>query len=213
MMQKTINLRKAFTMIEVLAVIAIIGTLAALVIGGAGAAGAARMKARAKAELATLESVIEAYQNDQGFYPPGGLKPELPPLYYELSGTVRFDDGAYSTLAGGVNEKLTGAEIKDVFGRDGFANSNPETAKRYFSSLKPGQHAAVKNTLGANVRVLVIPIEGPKTPEVLSKEDNTQRLNTWRYVSNNPTNNPASFDLWVDIIVRGETNTIGNWKE
>jgi prepilin-type N-terminal cleavage/methylation domain-containing protein len=37
-------------------------------------------------------------------------------------------------------------------------------------------------------------------------------LNPWRYVSTNPTNNPNSFDLWAEIIVKGERRIIGNWK-
>ncbi len=37
-------------------------------------------------------------------------------------------------------------------------------------------------------------------------------LNPWRYVSTNPTNNPTSFDLWAEVIVKGERKIIGNWK-
>lgn len=37
-------------------------------------------------------------------------------------------------------------------------------------------------------------------------------LNPWRYVSTNPTNNPNSFDLWAEIVVKGERRIIGNWK-
>lgn len=37
-------------------------------------------------------------------------------------------------------------------------------------------------------------------------------LNPWRYVATNPTNNPNSFDLWAEIIVKGERRIIGNWK-
>ena len=40
----------------------------------------------------------------------------------------------------------------------------------------------------------------------------TTGLNPWRYVSNNPTNNPGAFDLWVDIVIDGKTNRISNWS-
>jgi hypothetical protein len=33
----------------------------------------------------------------------------------------------------------------------------------------------------------------------------------WRYNSSSPTNNTQSFDLWVDLIVGGKTNVVGNW--
>ena len=38
-------------------------------------------------------------------------------------------------------------------------------------------------------------------------------LNPWRYVSSNPTNNPGSFDLWAEIVVKGQKKIIGNWKQ
>jgi len=34
----------------------------------------------------------------------------------------------------------------------------------------------------------------------------------WRYNSSSPTNNPSSFDLWVDVIINGQTNRFSNWS-
>ncbi|MBA4148571.1 MAG: prepilin-type N-terminal cleavage/methylation domain-containing protein [Verrucomicrobia bacterium] len=201
--------KAAFTLVEMLVVIAIIAILAALVTAGARRAAEGQKLGRVKAELANLESVIERYQNDQHFYPPGGLKAngdikaELPPLFYELSGT-RYDGTQYRTIQG--DAPISDSEIKDVFGVTGFANSNPETAKNYFSNLKTNQYSRVRG-----VNVLIVPVEGPAEPEVMN--DFGRRVNTWRYVSKGATNNPASFDLWADIIVGSKTNRIANWKE
>jgi hypothetical protein len=38
-------------------------------------------------------------------------------------------------------------------------------------------------------------------------------VNPWRYNSSNPTNNPGSYDLWVDVIIDGKTNRFGNWSK
>jgi hypothetical protein len=32
-------------------------------------------------------------------------------------------------------------------------------------------------------------------------------------VSTNPTNNPGSFDLWIDVLYGGKTNRISNWSK
>ena len=34
----------------------------------------------------------------------------------------------------------------------------------------------------------------------------------WRYNSSSPTNNPASYDLWIDVIIDGKTNRFSNWS-
>ncbi len=38
-------------------------------------------------------------------------------------------------------------------------------------------------------------------------------INPWRYNSSNPTNNPGTYDLWVDVIIDGKTNRFGNWSK
>lgn len=204
-MRKQLNRSKAaFTLVEMLTVIAIIAILAALVTAGAQKASVGRKISRVKSDLANLESVIERYQNDQQFYPPGGTNAAAPPLYYELSGT-KYDGTQYRTLDG--NEVISDSPMLNTFGVTGFANSNPETAKNYFSELKANQHTKTDG----GVEVLTVPVEGPNLP--LVKNASSAPINTWRYVSNQPTNNPTSFDLWADIVVGSKTNRIGNWKE
>ena len=65
--------------------------------------------------------------------------------------------------------------------------------------LKPDQKASV----ASNTLSLVIPIDGP-----------SGRPNPWQYlVGEHANHNKESFDLWVEIKVRGQTRIIGNWKE
>src|SRR3989442_11771901 len=75
----------AFTLIELLVVIAVIAILATLIFPVTGAVYAARTKARAKAELAEIETAIERYKDKRGHYPPDNPgNPVLNQLYYEL---------------------------------------------------------------------------------------------------------------------------------
>jgi hypothetical protein len=38
-------------------------------------------------------------------------------------------------------------------------------------------------------------------------------INPWHYNSSNPTNNPGSYDLWMDFISQGKTNRVSNWSK
>ena len=38
-------------------------------------------------------------------------------------------------------------------------------------------------------------------------------INPWHYNPINPTNNPDSYDLWIDVVWRGKTNRISNWSK
>ncbi|HOW79554.1 MAG TPA: hypothetical protein PK406_08895, partial [Verrucomicrobiota bacterium] len=57
--------------------------------------------------------------------------------------------------------------------------------------------------------VLGSALEGP----LVYQDARGAKLNPWRYNSSNPTNNPNSFDLWMDIAVGGKTNRICNWSD
>jgi len=47
-------------------------------------------------------------------------------------------------------------------------------------------------------------------PPLASPQDH---LNPWHYVSTNPTNNPGSYDLWVDVLIGTKTNRVSNWSK
>jgi hypothetical protein len=71
-------------------------------------------------------------------------------------------------------------------------------ATSFLKALKPGQSGEIL----PNVRVL--------TTSVMWADG---IINPIRYNSSNPTNNPASYDLWVDVIIGDKTNRVSNWSE
>ena len=133
--------------------------------------------------------------------------------------TVRTDDGRGS---GWVGHNLrdakafdASADIRTVFGRDGFVNAAVEAKelKPLIANWKASQTKNVKIN-GIDVQLLTVPVDlRPGDAAVIPGAGN-QRVNPWRYVSTNPTNNPASFDLWAEVpIGKKEFRIIGNWKE
>jgi hypothetical protein len=66
----------------------------------------------------------------------------------------------------------------------------------------------------AEVDILVLPTPFPSGHPAAVFTGSQGSVNPWRYVSTNPTNNPASFDLWAEVPINNkEVRTIGNWKE
>ncbi len=215
--------RRAFTLIELLIVIAIIAILAALIFPVTGAINRKKMITRTKAELGLVKMAIDNYQTKLGFYPPDNTNSfALNLLYFELMGTT--NNGSYFiTLDGSarVHVPATGPELRQIFGVQTFANTSvrgaseeARTAQRFLrSDLKPTQVASVANPPYPDLKLLVCSIPGPypiKTPQVSAL--NPVNANPFRYNSSNPTNNPNSYDLWVDIVIAGKTNRINNWS-
>jgi len=62
-------MKRGFTLIELLVVMAIIAILVSLIIGIAGNVQKQAAKARARAEIAALETALERYKLDNGDYP------------------------------------------------------------------------------------------------------------------------------------------------
>ena len=50
-------------------------------------------------------------------------------------------------------------------------------------------------------------------PDAIYHPLGVQDLNPWRYNSLNPTNNPGSYDLWIQLRIGGKTNLICNWTK
>jgi prepilin-type N-terminal cleavage/methylation domain-containing protein len=204
--------RHGFTLVELLVVIAIIGVLAALIIPTISKITAMRAISKTKTELKEVESWIANYKTQRGYYPPDNSgNPTTNQLYYELSGTV-FSNGVYRTLDG----SATVATLPGAFGGstvNGFMNTMKEprdegmAAQKFIKEFKPGQVAEIYSSL----KILVgsvgwdsnLPNPIPQYPGV----------NPFRYVSTNPTHNPNSFDLWIDVYVQGKTLRICNWSE
>jgi prepilin-type N-terminal cleavage/methylation domain-containing protein len=223
----------AFTLIELLTVIAIIGVLAALILPVAGAVKKQSMIRTAQAEMAQLETAIDRYKSAYGFYPPS---PTIPPavgdpstlfnqLFYELEGTTTGDGTSYTNLGG--SDIIAATDVPKAFpGINGFMNcSKPNAdeslpqARNFLPDLKPNQigrnctntfHGTL-NTFG--VTLIITSVGGPdrsyKPLGPLMPSD----VNTWRYNSSSPTNNPGSYDLWVQLSIAGKMNLICNWNK
>lgn len=212
-----------FTLIEMLVVIAVIGILAALLLGGMPAIQEKRIRSTVRAELGNLITHIEAYKEKHGFYPPDGPNALNPPLFYELVGTtVKGDE--FFPLNGETN--ISATVINANYGRpgepmNGFMNSSPDGSevKNFLTALKRSQYDYSPFGSGGAM-ALRVPAKGPDIPG----KPGAEQTNTWRYVvarplrkpndtTPYPTNNPASFDLWAEVTIRGRTVVIGNWKE
>lgn len=198
---------RAFSLIEVLVVIAIIVVVAGLVVGLSTAATDRKNISRAQAERDRLVMWIESYKAKLGLYPPDNpLSPTRHTLLYELAGATRNPppaDPVYNTIFGNV----TSNNLYSAFGLTGVVNASddPTEIKRVLKDIKPDLLAS----LAPNTLSLVVPIDGPGG-----------RPNPWHYLrggkeraGTNTLHNPESFDLWVEIKVRGQTRIIGNWKD
>ena len=185
-----------------LVVIAIIGLLAALVMGILPRANDMKIRTRVKAELAQLETVIEHYKEKRGYFPPDNASdPGANPLYYELVGaTYDKSKNEYTTLTG--DGPVPAAAITAAFGVGGIVNANSaggaEDAKNFFTAIKANQIST-----NGPVKFLGISTQGP----------NHSSFCPWFYNSSNPIHNANGFDLWVDVMLNGKTNTFGNWKK
>jgi len=204
----------AFTLVEVLTVIAIIGVIAALIFPVASAVKRRAFIQTAQTEMSQIETAIERYHSAYGFYPPASTRTlnnvPVSQLYYELSGTF-ITNGNFETLDGSV--QISPANVQAAFGVSGFMNCNKpgadETsahAQDFLPDLKLSQIGAITNN-GVTTSNLVTSAGGPDSDyQPCGQLD----VNPWRYVYPG-TNNPSSYDLWVQLKIAGQTNLICNW--
>lgn len=207
---------RGYTLIEMLTVIAIIALLASLILVAMPAVTEKRARANAQSLCNALVAAIENYHTDLNSYPPDNpANPARPPLLYELTGTaaimqgaagggetvVRYDTRLQPPPAG---QGYTPNELGTLFNRKGFLNAGTDGAfgKNYLPTLKPNQYGTdPADPLPPDRRplFLVVPVKGPGGD-----------FNPWRYVSSRPTNNPTSFDLWVEIKPGRHPIRVGN---
>src|SRR5437773_5952460 len=192
----------AFTLIELLVVISIIALLASLIVGLAGYAGRNNIRTRVRAELNQVVTAIEAYKAHFGHYPPDNVAPSsrivnpvTNQLFYELTGVI-VDDRQRSFHARDREQRISSATVMAYFNRDGFVNNgtNPKELKS-FINLKASQRRAISSqSPGPEIEVLAVTVDWPPkyptfTPFNSSNDPQIRRVNPWRYVSTNPTNN------------------------
>jgi prepilin-type N-terminal cleavage/methylation domain-containing protein len=216
--------QRAFTLIELLVVIAIIAILAALIIPISRAVGKGRRIRLAQGELGQIQLAIEAYKAKTGFYPPDHPgNPVTNQLYYELEGTVLNAAGNFQTLNNG--STISTNNMGPLFGTVAFSNSSKSArsgdeaaaAVNFLAGgLRPtqiGQLTAGGSSIG-NILVCSVPwSDDSSSPISLTLQQPPPNLNPWRYVSTNPTNNPTTYDLWVDLFINGQTYRISNWSK
>lgn len=218
--------RPAFTLIELLTVIAIIGVLAAFLIPVMRGVMRRQHISVAQSEMAELETAIGNYHAVYGFYPPSGTNALANPLYYELVGTTSTNTSSvvpsFTTLDG--LSTITGTALTSTFGIGGLMNygvtnraaggEDVRVARNYLPQLRSSQ-LATNNTTGAAILVYSGGGTDPtNTYNPLSGYTSFSGVgvNPWRYNSSNPTNNPGSYDLYVQIVMGGTSNLVCNWS-
>lgn len=169
------------------------------------------------------------------------VDPIMNTLYYELTGAL-VDNQVKGFFSANDESLLLSQKLEEITGREGLVNAIPRSGvgaltpadrqlmRRLFSAaFKEGQFAEVFRSTDssgyAKFKVMAVGHSGDASgkkgsgiswplniPAAAHPIPTNPGLNPWRYVSTNPTNNPTSFDLWAEIIVKGERRIIGNWK-
>jgi prepilin-type N-terminal cleavage/methylation domain-containing protein len=179
----------AFTLIEMLVVVAVIAILAGIIVAALPSITGKRVRTRVTAEMTALETVIQGYKEKKGFYPPG-TNIAYPTLYYELTGQAIADPA-----------------VKAFFGlppTGQIVNSGAEDSFNFYKSIRPSQVVTTNLNNDPNKQVMLFAVR--------TRAADGSDAAVWQYDSVSDTrHNHDSFDLWVDVLVNGKPQRIGNW--
>jgi prepilin-type N-terminal cleavage/methylation domain-containing protein len=218
----------AFTLIELLVVISIIAVLAGLIVGLARHAGQSNKRDRIWAEMNQVITAIDAYKAHFGHYPPDNFSPSSKivnpvtnQLFYELTG-VLVDDAGARFRARDRQQFVSagpGGAVSKFFKRDGFVNAGTDLKTlKPFIDLKASQRRVITKAPDPEIEVLAVSVDWPNDPRFpppfnFYPDPAIRRVNPWRYVSTNPTNNADGFDLWAEFVEGGKVKVICNWSK
>jgi general secretion pathway protein G len=106
-----------FTLVELLAVITIIGVLAGLIIGASKYAVTKSKRSSAAARIAAMESALEDFKADNGFYPKQAVSGpgDTLNLYQSLNGLTSASSKKYFNFTG---KEITNTAVIDPFGNE-----------------------------------------------------------------------------------------------
>ena len=217
--------RHAFTLIELLVVIAIMAIIAAFILPVTGAIKRQQYLKTARAEMDQIATALDNYKAKYGAYPPSNpnLSPLYNMLYYELSGvTHNTANSSYTTLdsACTIPDGSSGPGYSTAFSAGGSSiggiinctkggAEDGTIAKNFLPSLKQNRYGTSLTPVN-NVPItnLVTSVRGP---DANYKPLGIPDVNPFRYLYPG-TNNPSSYDLWIDLQISGKTNRISNWS-
>jgi len=215
------NAARGFTLVELLVVMAVIGILAGLTLVVVKSVKASQYKSVARAELARLESALENYHAKYNAYPPCNQnstytapldRSQFNQLYYELSG-VTINGGNFVTLDG--SAAIAIADVTTAFGVGGFVNCTKGSgedgvaAQNFISGLSAKQISGSVSNNGVPNNIFITTSVGG--PDDSYEPLGNYHLNPFRYLYPG-VNNPGSYDLWVQLVISGQTNLICNWS-
>ena len=214
---------QGFTLIELLVVISIIGVLAGLTLPALGYIKRQQYLKTARAELEFLQTALENYKAKYGAYPPGNHnsnagytalgfdRSQFNQLYYELAGTA-VSGVNFVSLDGSSQIKI--ADVTTAYAVGGFVNCTKGAgeddlkAKIFLSGIRQQDVYNPATNNGIATTILVTSVGGPDDNY---KPLQASGLNPFRYKYPGD-NNPNSYDLWVQLVIKGKTNLICNWS-
>jgi prepilin-type N-terminal cleavage/methylation domain-containing protein len=216
-----------FTLVELLTVIAVIAVIAGFTLVVVTGIKKTEYINAATAEMMQLETALDNYQHKYGAYPPSnaGALALTNTLYYELSGVTLSNINnvlTYTTLDGA--SSITQPNYKTAFtgggnSIDGVINCTKgsaeegTTAQNFLLGLRQNRFGTVSlSGSGGNFPFTTL-ITSARGPDLNYKPMmGVQDVNPFRYQYPG-TNNPNSYDLWVELVIGGKTNLICNWSK